>query len=54
MPVVGGLGRAVRPGDRAELAGDPWPGVAGPLTGGQNVAHEPLQLDLAGVSGANQ
>ncbi len=28
--------------------------VAGPLTGGQFCAHVPLQLDLAGVSGANE
>jgi hypothetical protein len=28
--------------------------VAGPFTGGQNVAHVPLQLDLVGVSGANE
>ena len=28
--------------------------MAGPLTGGQNWAHEPLQLDLVAVSGTNQ
>jgi len=32
----------------------PGPGAEGPLTGGQSVAHDPLQFDLAGVSGANQ
>jgi hypothetical protein len=28
--------------------------VTGPFTGGQYVAHEPLQFDLVEVSGANQ
>src|SRR5690242_10138854 len=28
--------------------------VAGPFTGGQNVAHAPLQLDLVDVSGAKE
>jgi hypothetical protein len=28
--------------------------VAGPFTGGQNVAHEPLHFDVAAVSGTNQ
>jgi hypothetical protein len=28
--------------------------VAGPFTGGQFCAHVPLQLDLVGVSGANE
>jgi hypothetical protein len=28
--------------------------VAGPVTGGQKWAHEPLQLDLVAVSGTNQ
>ena len=32
----------------------PEPAVAGPLTGGQKWAHEPLQLDLVAVSGTNQ
>ena len=32
----------------------PGPAVAGPVTGGQNPAHEPLQLDLVAVSGTNQ
>jgi hypothetical protein len=32
----------------------PGPAAAGPLTGGQYVAHEPLQFDLDAVSGPNQ
>jgi hypothetical protein len=32
----------------------PDPAVAGPLTGGQNVAHDPVHLDVVGVSGTNQ
>jgi hypothetical protein len=28
--------------------------VAGPFTGGQNVAHEPLHFDVVAVSGTNQ
>ena len=32
----------------------PAPAVAGPLTGGQNVAHDPLHFDVVEVSGANQ
>ena len=32
----------------------PDPVVAGPLTGGQNVAHEPVHLDVVEVSGTNQ
>jgi len=32
----------------------PLPAVAGPFTGGQYCAHEPLQLDLVAVSGANE
>jgi hypothetical protein len=32
----------------------PDPAVAGPLTGGQNVAHEPVHLDAVEVSGTNQ
>ena len=32
----------------------PGPAAAGPLTGGQYVAHEPLQFDLDEVSGPNQ
>jgi hypothetical protein len=32
----------------------PEPAVAGPLTGGQTVAHEPLQFDFVLVSGTNQ
>jgi hypothetical protein len=32
----------------------PVPAVTGPLTGGQYVAHDPLQLDLVAVSGPNE
>ena len=32
----------------------PDPAVAGPLTGGQMVAHVPVHLDVVGVSGTNQ
>ncbi len=32
----------------------PAPEVAGPFTGGQNVAQDPLHLEVAGVSGANE
>jgi hypothetical protein len=32
----------------------PAPAVAGPFTGGQNVAHEPLHFDVVAVSGTNQ
>src|SRR5208283_5222358 len=32
----------------------PGPLVAGPFTGGQYVAHAPLQFDLVAVSGANE
>jgi hypothetical protein len=32
----------------------PAPATAGPLTGGQIVAQEPLQFDFVLVSGANQ
>ena len=32
----------------------PVPAVAGPFTGGQNVAHEPLHFDVVAVSGTNQ
>jgi hypothetical protein len=32
----------------------PAPAVAGPFTGGQYVAHDPLQLDLVAVSGSNE
>jgi hypothetical protein len=32
----------------------PEPAVAGPLTGGQIAAHEPLQFDFVLVSGTNQ
>jgi hypothetical protein len=32
----------------------PDPAVAGPLTGGQTVAQEPLQFDFVLVSGTNQ
>jgi hypothetical protein len=32
----------------------PDPAVAGPLTGGQDVAHDPLHLEVLEVSGANQ
>src|SRR5512140_3526430 len=38
----------------ASLPVTPAPAVAGPFTGGQYVAHEPLQFDLVEVSGANQ
>jgi hypothetical protein len=50
--VGGGRGS---PGGR-HLVPDPsgLPPAAGPFTGGQNFAHEPLQLDLVAVSGANQ
>jgi hypothetical protein len=32
----------------------PDPAVAGPFTGGQNVAHDPVHLDVVEVSGTNQ
>jgi hypothetical protein len=32
----------------------PGPAVAGPFTGGQYVAHDPLQFDLVAVSGTNE
>jgi hypothetical protein len=32
----------------------PGPAVAGPFTGGQYVAHAPLQFDLVAVSGTNE
>jgi hypothetical protein len=32
----------------------PEPAAAGPLTGGQKVAHDPVHLDVVDVSGANQ
>jgi len=32
----------------------PAPAVTGPFTGGQYLAHEPLQFDLVEVSGTNQ
>src|SRR5580700_9725969 len=32
----------------------PVPAVAGPATGGQYVAHEPVHLDVVEVSGTNQ
>src|SRR5215470_5492599 len=38
----------------ASLPVTPAPAVAGPVTGGQNVAHEPLHLDVVAVSGTNQ
>src|SRR5690348_17147081 len=38
----------------ASLPVTPAPAVAGPVTGGQNVAHEPLHFDVAAVSGTNQ
>jgi hypothetical protein len=38
----------------ASLPVTPLPAVAGPLTGGQKLAHPPLQFDLVGVSGTNQ
>src|SRR5262252_4258549 len=38
----------------ASLPVMPAPAVAGPVTGGQNAAHEPLHLDAVAVSGTNQ
>src|SRR5262252_4829486 len=38
----------------ARLPVTPAPAVAGPFTGGQNVAHEPLHFDVVAVSGTNQ
>jgi hypothetical protein len=38
----------------ASLPVTPAPAVAGPVTGGQNVAHEPLHFDVVAVSGTNQ
>jgi hypothetical protein len=38
----------------ASLPVTPAPAVAGPGTGGQYVAHDPLQFDLVDVSGTNQ
>jgi len=32
----------------------PDPAVAGPLTGGQKVAHDPVHFDVVEVSGTNQ
>ena len=32
----------------------PGPAVTGPVTGGQKVAHDPLQFDSVEVSGTNQ
>jgi hypothetical protein len=32
----------------------PEPAVAGPFTGGQKVAHDPVHLDVVEVSGPNQ
>ena len=32
----------------------PDPAVTGPITGGQYVAHDPVHLDVAEVSGTNQ
>ena len=47
----------VEPSERVivpSLPVTPAPAVTGPFSGGQNVAHDPLQLDLVGVSGANE
>ena len=47
----------VEPSDRVivpSLPVTPAPAVAGPFIGGQYVAHDPLQLDLVAVSGANE
>jgi hypothetical protein len=47
----------VEPSDRLivpSLPVTPAPAVTGPLTGGQIDAHDPLHLDVVGVSGANQ
>ena len=47
----------VEPSDRVivpSLPVTPAAAVAGPFTGGQYVAHDPLQFDLVAVSGANQ
>jgi len=46
----------VEPSDRLMVPKVPLTpdAVAGPFTGGQNCAHVPLQLDLVGVSGANE
>src|SRR5690349_9369823 len=38
----------------ASLPVTPAPALAGPFTGGQNVAHEPLHFDAVAVSGTNQ
>src|SRR5215471_7808741 len=38
----------------ASLPVTPAPALAGPFTGGQNVAHEPLHFDMVAVSGTNQ
>src|SRR5215831_1699780 len=38
----------------ASLPVTPAPAVAGPFTGGQNVAHDPLHFDVVAVSGTNQ
>lgn len=38
----------------ASLPVTPAPAVAGPFTGGQNVAHEPVHFDVVAVSGTNQ
>ena len=54
MPVVGGLRRAIRAGDRGQLAGDARPGGRWSLHRRPVVAHDPLQLDLVAVSGPNQ
>jgi hypothetical protein len=47
----------VEPSDRVIVPSvpvTPGPAVAGPFTGGQYVAHDPLQFDLVAVSGANE
>lgn len=47
----------VEPSDRVTVPSVPvmpGPPVAGPFTGGQYWAHDPLQFDLVAVSGANQ
>ena len=47
----------IEPSDRVivvSLPVTPEPAAAGPLTGGQIVAQEPLQFDLVLVSGTNQ
>ena len=47
----------VEPSERVivpSLPVTPLPAVARPFTGGQYCAHDPLQLDLVAVSGANE